>query len=110
VYICAPLGGSVEENIEMAKRYMAYALKCGAAPVVPHFYAFALDDSIPEERQLGRNAGLSLLWMCDEAWIFGEEMTEGMRAETSFCRTMGVKTRKITDSQVNKTLKEADIR
>lgn len=36
VYICAPLGGNVAENIERAKRYSEYALRCGAAPVEPH--------------------------------------------------------------------------
>lgn len=39
VYICAPLGGDIQGNLEKAKRYTKYALKCGTAPVVPHFYA-----------------------------------------------------------------------
>ena len=39
VYICAPLGGDVQGDLEKAKRIAQYALKCGTAPVVPHFYA-----------------------------------------------------------------------
>ena len=38
VYICAPLGGDVEENLQKVKQYTKYALVCGTAPVVPHFY------------------------------------------------------------------------
>lgn len=39
VYICSPLGGNVSANIENAKRYARYALECGMAPFIPHFYA-----------------------------------------------------------------------
>ena len=76
VYICAPLGGDVAGNLEKAKRYSEYALRCGAAPVTPHFYALCLDDSIPAEREMGVAAGLSLLWFCDEVWMFGDETTD----------------------------------
>ncbi len=53
VYICSPLGGNVSANIENAKRYARYALECGMAPFIPHFYALILDDSNKEERNLG---------------------------------------------------------
>ena len=85
VYICAPLGGDIQGNLEKAKRYTEYALKCGTAPVVPHFYALCLNDDIPSEREIGLSAGMSLLWFCDELWIFGDEITEGMRREIDFC-------------------------
>lgn len=39
VYICSPLGGNIQENLKKAKQYARYALICGTAPVVPHFYA-----------------------------------------------------------------------
>jgi hypothetical protein len=51
VYICSPLGGNVSANIENAKRYARYALECGMAPFIPHFYALILDDSNKEERK-----------------------------------------------------------
>ena len=44
VYICSPLGGNVSANIENAKRYARYALECGMAPFIPHFYALILND------------------------------------------------------------------
>lgn len=66
VYICSPLGGDVTANLERARQYARYVFSCGAAPVVPHFYALVLDDGNPEERQLGMQAGKSLLWLCDE--------------------------------------------
>lgn len=39
VFICFPLGNDVENLIIQIKRYVLYALKCGMAPVVPHFYS-----------------------------------------------------------------------
>ena len=52
VYICSPLGGDVSANLERAKQYARYVFSCGAAPVVPHFYALVLEDGNPEERQI----------------------------------------------------------
>ena len=104
VYICAPLGGDVEENLRRVRRYTKYALLCGAAPVVPHFYAECLDDSKAKEREIGMAAGLSLLWFCDEMWIFGDEVAEGMAAEMQFCKNLNLKTRKIREAEINKVL------
>lgn len=104
VYICAPLGGNVYENLERVKRYAKYALLCGTAPVVPHFYALCLDDSKPKEREIGMAAGLSLLWFCDELWQFGDEVTEGMAAELQFCKNLNVKTRKIRETEIQKLI------
>lgn len=104
VYICSPLGGDVERNLQRAKKYTEYALKCGTAPVVPHFYALCLDDNNPKEREIGMAAGLSLLWFCDEMWIFGDEVTEGMRSEMQFCKNLNIRTRTIRESEVLKLI------
>lgn len=104
VYICAPLGSNVRENIEKVKRYTKYALLCGTAPVVPHFYALCLNDDNPKEREIGMAAGLSLLWFCDEMWIFGDEVTEGMTAEIQFCKNLNVPTRKVRECDIRKMI------
>lgn len=104
VYICAPLGGNVEDNLQRVKKYTEYALKCGTAPVVPHFYAMCLNDSIPKERELGMAAGLSLLWFCDEMWIFGDEVSEGMRGEIQFCQNLNIRMKIITDKEIRKII------
>lgn len=87
-YICSPLSGNISGNIENAKRYARYIFKCGMAPVIPHFYALVLNDEIPDERKLGMQAGLSLLWVCDEVWVFGDEITEGMKRKLSLPRSL----------------------
>lgn len=106
VYICAPLGGDVKGNIRKVMRYTEYALKVGVAPVVSHFYALCLDDNSPEERKLGLEAGQSLLWFCDAIWIFGDEITEGMKEEIQFCKNLHVPMKKIGYNELKKVLGE----
>ena len=104
VYICAPLGGNVDKNLQKVKDYTRYALMCGAAPVVPHFYALCLNDRNPKEREIGMMAGLSLLWFCDEMWIFGDEETKGMKSEIQCCTSFNIRTRKIKNSEIRKKI------
>lgn len=104
VYICAPLGGDVSGNLEKVKRYTRYALMCGTAPVVPHFYALCLDDTIKKEREIGVTAGLGMLWFCDELWVFGDEATEGMLTEINFCKNLNIRIRKINDKDIKKVI------
>ena len=104
VYVCAPLGGKVEENLKRVRAYTEYALRCGTAPVVPHFYALCLDDNNPKDREIGLAAGLSLLWFCDEMWLFGDTVTDGMKAELQFCKNLNIRVRKITEKEIQKVI------
>ena len=101
-YICSPLSGNISGNIENAKRYARYIFKCGMAPVIPHFYALILDDEIPEERKLGMQAGISLLWVCDEVWVFGNQITDGMKKEIRFAEKLNIKVRYISENALQK--------
>ena len=100
VYICSPLGGDIAANLEKAKRYMRYALDCGTAPVVPPFYALCLDDANMEERELGQKAGLSLLWQCDELWVFGDAITAGMEEEIRLCKSLNIRVRYVSEKEM----------
>lgn len=104
VYICAPLGGDVKSNLERVKRYTRYALMCGTAPVVPHFYALCLDDNDQTEREIGLAAGLGMLWFCDELWVFGQDITEGMKQELQFCKHLNIKTRYVSEKEIRKKI------
>lgn len=103
VYICSPLGGNVSVNIENAKRYARYALECGMAPFIPHFYVLILDDRNDKERNLGMNAGLSMLWVCDAVWVFGDEITESMKTEILFAEKLNIKVRYISENDLRKS-------
>lgn len=99
-YVCSPLGGNITANIENAKRYSQYVFKCGMAPVIPHFYAEILDDTVEEERALGMTAGTSLLFRADELWVFGDKITEGMKKEITFAEHLKLVIRNISDKDL----------
>jgi len=96
VYICSPYRGNVKQNIHLAMVACAYALKEGYAPIAPHLlYPHILDDATPEEREIGINAGLAWIEVCDEFWICGEKITEGMAREIKRVEELGIPARRV---------------
>ena len=88
VYICSPYRGDIERNTRAARRYCLLAIKDGYLPIAPHLiFTEFLDDSIPEQREQGILMGLELLDHCNEIWVFGSEITEGMKQEILFAKT-----------------------
>lgn len=82
VYVCSPYRGNIEHNTLRARRYCYFVYKEGAIPFAPHLHNTQfLDEKIPEERESGLKLGLQLLRRCDELWLFGDKLTEGMEAE-----------------------------
>lgn len=108
VYICAPFGGNVKENLENAILYTKYALKQGVAPVTSHFYALCFDDNNPQDRALGMSAGMSLLWFCDEMWVFGDEITKGMKEEIKFCENLRIPVKRFPGVEIKKKIKRRE--
>lgn len=82
MYICSPLRGDVERKIQKANGYCRFAVREGVLPFAPHaIFSGFLDDIIPEERQMGVTLGLEILKRCEEVWVIGDRISEGMEAE-----------------------------
>lgn len=82
VYICSPLRGDIETNIQRANRYCRFAAKQETVPLAPHtIFTQFLDDDIRDEREAGIYLGMQLLQRCEELWVFGNRITEGMAKE-----------------------------
>ena len=104
IYICAPITDDLDESIRKVKRYAEYVLKCGMAPVIPHFYYLCMGQIGKKELDTIRSACTGLLWYSDEVWIFGDEVTDNMERELQFCKTLNVRTRKIRNKDLRKKL------
>ena len=102
IYVCAPLGQDVPKELIEAKRYYDYVLKKDSVPVGPHAYAVMFGIKNREEKKRMHRAGMSLLWFCDEVWVFGDECTEDMQEELQFCKNMKLKTKKIKEKEIKK--------
>jgi len=91
VFICSQLRGEFEENIEKAKKYSRFAVLTGFLPITPHIYfTHFLNDNHKEEREIGMSLGRELLSACDELWIFGEIISEGMKLEIELAKGLNI--------------------
>lgn len=98
VFICSPYAGDVEHNVEATRKYCKFAVANNAIPVAPHLlYPQILDDTDPQERNLGLFFGKVLMDKCLEVWIFSDgEYTPGMKAEYEHAVRKGRKIRYFT--------------
>lgn len=80
VYVCSPLRGEIQSNIERARTFGRYVAEQGATPIAPHVTEF-FDDTIPEQREQGLNLGINYLERSDELWVFGNQISSGMAEE-----------------------------
>ena len=102
IYVSAPLGKDWDEDIENAAKYYEFTLQSECVPVGPHAYATMFGVNEASEIKRLRQAGMSLIWFCDEIWVFGEQITESMQEEISFGRNMKIRMRKIRDKDIKK--------
>lgn len=82
VVIESPFAGNREANIKYARACMADALRRGEAPYASHLLFTQegiLDDSVPEERKLGIEAGLAWGRMARKTVVYTDlGISEGM--------------------------------
>ena len=45
-----------------------------------------------------------MLWICDELWVFGQEITDGMKQELQFCKQLNIKTRYVSEKEIRKKI------
>ena len=98
VYIASPYAGDVEENVAFAKAACRYAMEQDVTPVAVHLLGpQMLADHIPAEREAGIRMGMRVLEACDELWLCGSRMSQGMRAELAAAQRLGIPARRIAD-------------
>jgi len=97
VFICSPLAGDVEHNLERARCYCRFAVMKGAIPLAPHLlFPQFMDDGSQEERSLAIFMGLALLSKCRELWCFGDKISPGMAIELERAKRLGIPVRHFT--------------
>ena len=92
IYVCSPyrpVAKNPEEakaelarNVERATKACQLLSIIGAVPIAPHIYFTTfLNDAFPKDRKRGMEMGAELLCKCDELWVFGDRISEGMERE-----------------------------
>lgn len=92
VYVCSPYRGDAQRNREYARELTAAAVSNGLVPVTVHLYLTeVLDDSLPEERRRGMEAGQEILRQCSFILVGGRYgISEGMKEEIRLAYMQGL--------------------
>jgi hypothetical protein len=98
VYIASPFSGDMERNTERARGYCRFAVSKGCIPIAPHLlYPQFMDETDKEERELGLFFAIVLLGKCEELWVFGDRISEGMGREIIKAQKRGMPIRYFTN-------------
>ena len=95
VYICSPYAGDMETNAENARKYSRFAVENMAIPFASHLLMPQYMDE-GTERELALRMGIIFLSKCEQLWVFGERMSNGMAYEIKKAVSMGKKVRYFT--------------
>ena len=91
VYICAPLRGDVEKNIEFARQKAQEVFQTGDVPVCPHLmFPPIANPENPAQDQAAREMGLRLVESCQQVNVYGTVVSEGMWAEINHAVLLGI--------------------
>ena len=67
IYICSPYAGDIEKNVNAARGYSRFAVDKGFIPLAPHLlFPQFMNDTDPQERELGLFFGNALMSKCSE--------------------------------------------
>lgn len=95
VYICHPMRGDAKGNSEKVRTICEGLYEKQVIPFAPHIYfGQFLDDNNPVERELALLLGREMVKRCDELWIYGRIISEGMRGEVEIARQIGIPIRR----------------
>lgn len=97
VYIASPLRGEnpsekdYKKNIKQATEYCEKACSLGVLAFAPHLYFTQFyNDTIPEQREKGLEMGLAMLEKCEELWVMGTHISQGMRGEIVYAKSLDI--------------------
>lgn len=106
-YICSPLSGNTKQNIAKAIAYAKFVYeRCGMIPVMSHFYALILDDNDSVQRQIGVSMGIDMLLSTTHVWVFGDNISKGMREEIKTAESLKRTIHYINDLQCKEIIKK----
>lgn len=97
VYVASPFAGDEAQNTENAIRYCRFAVDSGAIPLAPHLFLPRFM-SETAERDAAMFMNMVFLGKCEQLWVFGVKITDGMAAEIAKAKKRQMPIRYFTDT------------
>ena len=95
VYIAHPISGDITGNLQKIKMIIR-EINLTMPEILPfaHYFVdcYALDDTIPEERERGikNNIALMRAGFINELWLYGDKISTGMIHEIILANELGI--------------------
>ena len=88
VYLCHPVSGDVAGNLRRAERWVKWIETTYPVAVVASWITECRiwDDNNPEHRAAGLRRDFAVLARCDEVWLVGGRISNGMAYEAAYAR------------------------
>lgn len=87
VYICSIYSGDITANFDDARRYSRLAVEQGVIPIAPHLlFPVFMDEKT--ERDIAMYMDEVLISRVDELWVFGNELSSGMKVEVEAAKKL----------------------
>lgn len=106
IYVCSPLRGiNFDSNKQAAKDYCRYIARNypRCIPIAPHIYLTQfLDYDNRDDLKLALDIDRMLIGDCDELWVFGMVVSDGMAAEISEAARVGIPIRWFTNDYIER--------
>jgi len=96
VYVASPFAGDESRNTENAIRYCRFAVDSGAIPLAPHIFLPRFM-SEATERDEAMFMNMVFLGRCEQLWVSGDRITDGMAAEIAKAQKRRMPIRYFTD-------------
>ena len=98
VYICSPYAGDTVRNVANERKYSRFAFEQNTIPIAAHLlFPQFMDDDNPAEREVAMHFNYVLLGKCEELWVFGETISDGMAHEICIAKKRRQKIRYFSD-------------
>ena len=90
-YVCSPYGENPKLYARKAKAYCRKLYDLGYMPIAPHLlFPQFLNENIPTERSEGMEMAKELLRRSRVVVVCGKELSDGMIAEMTLARRLGI--------------------
>lgn len=94
IYLAHPLGGDVDNNLKRAKAWLKFMVD--GNPWVAFNTQWIVecelwDDADPEQRRQGLKRCLAAVERCDELWMVGPRISDGMQMERQHAKAFGLR-------------------